>query len=98
MNRSEAKTPLATNHDLALIAAADPDEALTFAKGELAGLPDEEVAARLKRFGPNVIAREGRTPIIAELWGRAMNPLNALLLVLAVISYFLADARLARPA
>ena len=55
--------------------------------------PSAEAAARLKRFGPNAIAREGRPSIIAELWGRAMNPLNALLLALAVISYFLSDAR-----
>ncbi len=93
MNLSEGKIPSAVDHDLALIAGADPDSALTLAHGEREGLSDAEVAARLKRFGPNVIAREGRPSIVAELWGRAMNPLNALLLVLAVISYFLADAR-----
>jgi P-type Mg2+ transporter len=79
--------------DLALIAAADPDKALSLAQGEREGLSSAEAAARLKRFGPNAVAREGRPSIIAELWGRAMNPLNALLLVLAVISYFLSDAR-----
>ena len=81
------------DHDLAAIAAADPQTAIALAKGEPDGLSEAEVAARLMRFGPNVIAREGRPSIIAELWGRAMNPLNALLLVLAVISYFLSDAR-----
>ena len=80
-------------HDLALVAAAEPDAALSIAQGAPAGLSSDEAATRLKRFGPNSIAREGRPSIFAELWGRAMNPLNALLLTLAVISYFLSDAR-----
>ncbi len=79
--------------DLAVVAAADPDKALVLAQGAPEGLSDDEVAARLKRFGSNVIAREGRPSIVAELWGRAMTPLNALLLALAVTSYFLSDAR-----
>src|ERR1039458_3888318 len=96
MNRSMAggKTGSApVESDLALNAAADPDKALGLAQGEWDGLSGAEAAARLKRFGPNAIAREGQPSIIAELWGRAMNPLNALLLALAVISYFLSDAR-----
>ena len=42
---------------------------------------------------PDTIAREGRPSVVAELWGRAMNPLNALLLSLAAVSYFLSDVR-----
>lgn len=84
---------VSVDHDLAAIATADLAGALALAKGEKDGLQAAEVGARLKRFGPNVIAREGRPSIFAELWGRAMNPLNALLLALAVISYFLSDAR-----
>jgi len=91
MNEAMKSAPV--DNDLAVIATADPDKALALAQGAPEGLSDEEVAARLKRFGPNVIARERRPSIIAELWGRAMNPLNALLLALAVISYFLSDAR-----
>jgi Mg2+-importing ATPase len=82
-------------HDLAAIAAAEPAAALRLVQGDPDGLTAEEVIARLKRFGPNTIAREGRPSIFAELWGRAMNPLNALLLALAVISYFLSDPRAA---
>jgi Mg2+-importing ATPase len=79
--------------ELARLAAVEPDEALLLAEGKQEGLTDAEVAARLKRYGPNTVAREGRPSIAAELWGRAINPLNALLLGLAVISYFLSDAR-----
>ena len=44
---------------------------------------------RLKKFGPNLVARERKATIAEELWSRARNPLNALLLSLAVVSYFL---------
>ncbi|MDR3511163.1 MAG: magnesium-translocating P-type ATPase [Caulobacteraceae bacterium] len=79
--------------DLAAIAALDAPAALTAAHGETEGLDPDQVAERLKQYGPNTIAREGRPSILAELWGRAMNPLNALLLVLAAVSYLLSDPR-----
>jgi P-type Mg2+ transporter len=58
-----------------------------------AGLDETEAARRLKRFGLNQIARERRTGVIYELINRTKNPLNVLLLTLAVISYFLGDVR-----
>ena len=39
-------------------------------------------------------ASENRT-ILQEIWSRARNPLNALLLTLAAVSYFLGDIRAA---
>jgi magnesium-transporting ATPase (P-type) len=74
-----------------LIAAAAPDAALRLVQRDADGLTAEEATSRLKRFGPNTIARDGRPSIVGELWGTAMNPLNALLLALAVISHFLSD-------
>jgi len=59
------------------------------------GLEATEAQARLASVGPNVITREGRPSVLRELWGRAKNPLNALLLSLATISYFLGDIRAA---
>jgi P-type Mg2+ transporter len=59
------------------------------------GLDAAEAQARLASVGPNVITREGRPSVLRELWGRAKNPLNALLLSLATISYFLGDIRAA---
>jgi hypothetical protein len=53
------------------------------------------VEARLALVGPNLITHEGHPSIVQELWARAKNPLNALLLSLAVIFYFLSDVRAA---
>lgn len=49
------------------------------------GLDPAEADARLA----------GRPSVLRELWGRAKNPLNALLLSLAAVSYFLGDIRAA---
>ena len=59
------------------------------------GLTEAEAAARLLRTGPNLVAREARQTIPQELAGRAKNPLNALLLSLAAVSWFTGDARAA---
>jgi Mg2+-importing ATPase len=85
--------PPPVSADLAAIARLGSPEALAAAHGETDGLSAAEAEARLKRYGPNTIAREGRPSVLAELIGRAMNPLNALLLGLAAVSYFLSDVR-----
>ncbi len=59
------------------------------------GLEAAEAQTRLASGGPNLIVKEGRPSVVKELWGRARNPLNALLLALAAISYFLGDFRAA---
>ena len=59
------------------------------------GLDPVEAEARLASAGPNLITREGRPSVLRELWGRAKSPLNALLLSLATVSYFLGDIRAA---
>ena len=59
------------------------------------GLDPVEAEARLASSGPNLITWEGRPSVLRELWGRAKNPLNALLLSLATVSYFLGDIRAA---
>jgi Mg2+-importing ATPase len=61
----------------------------------LAGLTGEEAARRLQDFGLNLIARERKPTILQEIWGRARDPLNALLLTLAAVSYFIGDMRAA---
>ena len=61
----------------------------------LAGLTAEEAERRLKSYGLNLVTREQKPTILQELWGRARSPLNALLLTLAVVSYFLGDVRAA---
>ncbi len=59
------------------------------------GLSQTEAAGRLKTFGRNIVTRERKATILQEIWGRARNPLNALLLTLAIVSYFLGDVRAA---
>ena len=55
----------------------------------------EEVEARLRSAGLNQVAHQARHTILGELIGRSVNPLNALLLSLATVSYFLGDQRAA---
>jgi P-type Mg2+ transporter len=59
------------------------------------GLSQTEAAARLKKFGRNLVTRERKANIFEELWSRVRNPLNAMLLTLAILSYFLGDVRAA---
>ena len=59
------------------------------------GLEAEEAKQRLKSHGLNLVTRERKPTIFQELWRRARNPLNALLLTLAGVSYFLGDIRAA---
>jgi P-type Mg2+ transporter len=59
------------------------------------GLAPEEAARRLQDYGLNLITRERKPTIVQEIWSRTKNPLNALLLTLAVVSYFSGDPRAA---
>src|SRR5664280_1696172 len=81
--------------ELLQLSRLPPEEACTSVGSSLAGLTLEEAEARLKRYGANVVTREQRPSIAKELWGRARNPLNALLVTLAVVSYALGDVRAA---
>jgi Mg2+-importing ATPase len=78
---------------LATVSRLPPDEACAKAESRLDGLSQREADARLKKFGPNLVARERKATILQELWGRARNPLNALLLTLATLSYILGEVR-----
>jgi len=86
---------VASNDPLIAASRLDPHEACAKAGSAFAGLSDVEAAARLKKFGPNLVARERKATVPEELWSRARNPLNALLLTLAFVSYFLGDIRAA---
>ncbi len=70
-----------------------PAEACAGVGSSCAGLSQDEAADRLRQFGPNLVTRERKATVLQELWGRARNPLNALLLTLAIVSYFLGDVR-----
>src|SRR3974390_2588366 len=80
---------------LAAISRLSPDESCVQLESAPEGLPDAEADARIRTFGPNLVARERKPTILEEIWNRARNPLNALLLTLAAVSYFLGDVRAA---
>jgi P-type Mg2+ transporter len=85
----------ARDGELAAISQLQPTEVFVSLGSSPEGLSATEAAIRLKKFGPNLVARERKPTIPEEIWNRARNPLNALLLTLAGVSYFLSDLRAA---
>jgi Mg2+-importing ATPase len=86
---------IALSAELAAVSRCDPAAALQRLDCSEAGMDAAGAAARLNRFGPNRIAQERQPGIIRELAGRARDPLNSLLLTLAIVSYVLGDVRAA---
>jgi P-type Mg2+ transporter len=62
-------------------------EVLQSLNTNLAGLSEEEAAARLEQYGPNEVAREKRHDWFQRLFIAVRNPLVILLTILAVISF-----------
>lgn len=88
-------TDIVLSNEILGASRVDKDAVFALLRTSPEGLDPDEVKARLALVGPNLIAREGRPSLVQELWGRAKNPLNALLLSLATVSYFLGDIRAA---
>jgi Mg2+-importing ATPase len=80
---------------LIALAAADIADVLRQLEASDRGLSSEEAARRLAAAGPNVAVRERRHSLLRELAVRFANPLNALLLILATVSWLLGDRRAA---
>ncbi|HUI96103.1 MAG TPA: magnesium-translocating P-type ATPase [Xanthobacteraceae bacterium] len=81
--------------ELAALSRLPPERACEQVQASAAGLSPEEVERRLKRYGLNLVTRERKPTIVQEIWGRTKNPLNGLLLALAIVSYFTGDVRAA---
>jgi Mg2+-importing ATPase len=81
--------------DLSAVSRLAPEPACQRLGSNGVGLVLDEVARRLKSLGPNLVTREHKPTFLQEIWRRAKNPLNALLLTLATLSYFLGDLRAA---
>lgn len=94
-DRRKPRIEIAVSADLMAVSQCDNAAAISAVHSAEAGLDATEAVERLRRFGPNQIARERRTGVLYELANRTKNPLNALLLTLAVVSYFLGDVRAA---
>jgi P-type Mg2+ transporter len=89
--------PLAATEGTATreVARLSQAEALQRLRSAPDGLAPDEVIKRLRLFGPNQVAQGARHTILGEVAGRSINPLNVLLLALAIVSYFLGDQRAA---
>jgi Mg2+-importing ATPase len=90
---SERTRSHAGDDHLFALSRLSPDGACAGVGSSAEGLSADEAEDRLKEFGLNLVTREHRATILQELWGRARNPLNALLLTLAIASWFLGDVR-----
>jgi Mg2+-importing ATPase len=88
-------TDIALSSEILGVSRADNEAIWALLRTSPEGLDANEAEARLASVGPNLIAREAHPSVAQELWGRAKNPLNALLLSLATVSYFLGDVRAA---
>ena len=86
---------VARERTLIEVAQLSPEEALRRLSSSADGLTRDEVEKRLRSVGPNQVAHQAHHTIVSEVVGRSINPLNALLLSLAVACYFLSDQRAA---
>lgn len=77
------------------LAACSTDEAVARLGSSLDGLSGQEASIRLRGNGLNEVAHAARQSIVKEIVTRSINPLNVLLLVLAVVSFALGDQRAA---
>ena len=74
-------------------ARVDTDTVLKELDSQLDGLSQEEADSRLKKYGPNEIAREKRQSGLMLLLGNVKNPLVILLTALGVITFLTGDMR-----
>ena len=74
-------------------AALQPSEVYARLETRPEGLTSTAAAARLAKYGPNVLAKDQRAGIGKLLWHAVINPLVILLAVLATISFATGDAR-----
>lgn len=82
-----------SDREFAALCRLTPAETCARLAATADGLTEEEAERRLRQHGPNRVASERRATVLEELWAVARNPLNALLLTLALVSYFLGDIR-----
>jgi Mg2+-importing ATPase len=87
VDHSDSSRARRTQGDGHLAAASrlQPSEACAEVGSCLESLSQTEAAERQKKIGLNLVTRERIVTILQELWDRARNPLNALLLTLATV-------------
>lgn len=85
--------PVKFTEKLVKIARLSADDALQDLKTRHTGLTEDEAAALLREYGPNIATSEKKATLLSHLWGNIRNPLVILLVVLGVISYLTGDLR-----
>ena len=73
------------------LAKLDADGALLRMQSRNEGLSDEEAESRLESHGRNVVAREDHKGMLRQLGHLLLNPLNIMLLILALLNFFFLD-------
>ena len=95
--RNGARGVAAPAHDpawarlLLQLARLDPPAALSLCDSRLEGLDAAQVEQRFEVHGQNVVGGEADAPWYVEIARRVVNPLNLLLLALAVVSILTSD-------
>ncbi|MFT3789635.1 MAG: magnesium-translocating P-type ATPase [Rudaea sp.] len=85
--KNEAAARIAA--ELTALAHLSPDDALNRLNPGGQPLNAEQVAERLEKYGPNVVAQEKKKPFLLEIGERFVtNPINILLTALALITWF----------
>src|SRR5579862_8496378 len=70
------------------VARLDADSALVRLGSRPEGLTDDEAVERLEQYGQNVVATEEHKTALRQLAVLLVNPLNVMLLLLAIINFF----------
>ena len=91
--RRRPSTPALGSVELQAISVLEPAAALEKVHSAPVGLTPVVAQRRLATFGPNLVTRERRANVLEEIFSCARSPLNALLLVLAGVSFGIGDAR-----
>src|SRR6516162_10304296 len=70
------------------LCACAPEEALARLEANKSGLTEEQVEARLERYGPNEVTREKPPTWYTQLFHAFLTPFNGVLFTVSVVSLF----------
>jgi len=87
------KSRIRVSRQLIEAAQAHPTVVLADLHTDTIGLSEEDVQARIEKYGFNEIATEPRPTTLSRLADNVRNPLVVLLIVLATVSYLTGDLR-----
>ena len=88
----QGKKPVSSSPDSIIFSAANAknDKLLSSLNSSIDGISDDEAVIRLEKYGSNQVVQIKKLSIFALLF-KSINPLNILLLTLALVSFFIGD-------